>query len=150
MLYICPQLSQLCGKRRGGYTASILFPHLPILTLPWPYRCFPGMKYLLRKLDLDIIHVHSPFTMGRVGLHYARRLGLPIVFTYHTLYDQYIHYLPVAQELAREMTIKFANNFCRQVDHIIVPSSEVSNILCSYNIPTPISVIPHRGASRAV
>jgi len=119
---------------------SVPAPTNPDFTLAIPV--FPGMKYLLRKLDLDIIHVHSPFTMGRVGLHYARRLGLPIVFTYHTLYDQYIHYLPVAQELAREMTIKFANNFCRQVDHIIVPSSEASNILCSYNIPTPISVIP--------
>ncbi len=119
---------------------SVPAPTNPDFTLAIPV--FPGMKYLLRKLDLDLIHVHSPFTMGRVGLHYARSFQLPIVFTYHTLYDQYVHYLPVAQELAREMTIKFSNHFCRQVDHLIVPSSEVSNILSSYDIPTPISVIP--------
>ncbi len=119
---------------------SVPAPTNPDFALAIPV--FPGMKYLLRKLDLDLIHVHSPFTMGRVGLHYARLFKLPIVFTYHTLYDQYVHYLPVGQELAREMTIKFSNNFCRQVDHLIVPSSEVSNILSSYDIPTPISVIP--------
>lgn len=80
---------------------------------------------LLRKIDLDVIHVHSPFTMGRVGLHYARRYGIPIVFTYHTLYDQYVHYVPIAQDLARDITIKYSTNFCNQCDHIIVPSTEV-------------------------
>lgn len=119
---------------------SVPAPTNPDFTLAIPV--LPGMNYLLRRLDLDVIHVHSPFTMGRVGLHYARRYDLPIVFTYHTLYDQYIHYLPVAQDLAREMTIKFSNNFCRQVDHIIAPSSEVSNLLSSYGIKTPVSVIP--------
>lgn len=119
---------------------SVPAPTNPDFALAIPV--LPGMKYLLRKLDLDVIHVHSPFTMGRVGLHYARSFELPIVFTYHTLYDQYIHYLPVAQELAREMTIKFSNSFCRQVDHIIVPSSEVSNLLSGYDIKTPVSVIP--------
>jgi glycosyltransferase involved in cell wall biosynthesis len=141
LFIFAPNYSNYVETEEGVYRYySVPAPTNPDFTLAIPV--FPGMKYLLRKLDLDIIHVHSPFTMGRVGLHYARRLNLPIVFTYHTLYDQYIHYLPVAQELAREMTVKFSNNFCRQVDHLIVPSSEVSNILSSYDISTPISVIP--------
>ena len=65
---------------------SVPAPTNPDFALAIPV--FPGMKYLLRKLDLDLIHVHSPFTMGRVGLHYARLFKLPIVFTYHTLCDQ--------------------------------------------------------------
>lgn len=119
---------------------SLPAPTNPDYTLAIPV--LPGMKLLLKRLDLDVIHVHSPFTMGRLGLHYARRYEIPIVFTYHTLYDQYIHYVPVAQELAREMAIKFSNNFCRQVDHIIVPTTEVDSILRNYEIKTPISVIP--------
>lgn len=102
----------------------------------------PGMNMLLKKLDLDIIHVHSPFTMGRVGMHWANRHHIPLLFTYHTLYDQYAHYVPLAQELVREMALKFSNNFCNQCDHIVVPSTEVKELLHSYNIQTAISVIP--------
>ncbi len=119
---------------------SVPSPTNPDYTLAIPI--FPGMNSLLKRLGLDIIHVHSPFTMGRVGLHYARRYDIPIVFTYHTLYDQYVHYVPVAQDLARDVTIKYSKNFCNQCDHIVVPSREVETILTELNIKTPRSVIP--------
>jgi len=119
---------------------SVPSPTNPDYTLAIPI--YPGMNSLLKRLDLDIIHVHSPFTMGRVGLHYARRYDTPIVFTYHTLYDQYVHYVPVAQDLARDVTIKYSKNFCNQCDHIVVPSREVESILTELNIITPRSVIP--------
>ncbi|MGR6835657.1 glycosyltransferase family 4 protein [Syntrophomonas erecta] len=102
----------------------------------------PGLNMLVKKLNLDIIHVHSPFTMGRVGLRYARKYHTPIVFTYHTLYDQYVHYVPVAQDLAKEITIKYSNNFCNHCQHIIVPTTEVKEILEGYQIRSSISVIP--------
>jgi len=102
----------------------------------------PGMNMLLKKLDLDIIHVHSPFTMGRVGMHWANRHHIPLIFTYHTLYDQYSHYVPVAQHLVKEMALKFSNNFCNRCDHVVVPSKEIMNLLHSYDISTPITVIP--------
>ncbi len=128
-------------KEDGVYRYySVPSPTNPDYTLAIPI--FPGMNSLLKRLDLDIIHVHSPFTMGRVGMHYARRHDLPLVFTYHTLYDQYVHYVPVAQDLARDVTIKYSKSFCNQCDHIIVPSREVEAILTDYNIQTPKSVIP--------
>jgi 1,2-diacylglycerol 3-alpha-glucosyltransferase len=102
----------------------------------------PGMNELIRKLNLDIIHVHTPFIIGRVGLRYARRYNIPLIFTYHTLYDQYVHYVPVAQQLAKDVAIRYSNNFCNHCDHIIVPSTEVKDILNGYQIKTPISVIP--------
>lgn len=115
-------------------------PTNPDYTLAIPVH--PGMNLLVKKIDLDIIHVHSPFTMGRVGLHYARKYRLPLVFTYHTMYDQYIHYVPVAQDLAKEVTIKYSNNFCNQCDHIIAPGTEVKEMLTRHDVETPISIIP--------
>ncbi|WP_054695694.1 glycosyltransferase family 4 protein [Syntrophomonas palmitatica] len=102
----------------------------------------PGINNQVKRLKLDIIHVHSPFTMGRVGLHFARKYDLPLVFTYHTLYDQYVHYVPVAQDLARDVTIKYSSHFCNRCSHIIAPSKEVEERLRSYRISTPISIIP--------
>jgi 1,2-diacylglycerol 3-alpha-glucosyltransferase len=115
-------------------------PTNPDYTLAIPVH--PGMNLLVKKIDLDIIHVHSPFTMGRVGLHYARKYRLPLVFTYHTMYDQYVHYVPVAQDLAKEVTIKYSRNFCNHCDHIIAPGTEVKEMLLRHDVKAPISIIP--------
>lgn len=119
---------------------SLPSPTNPDYSLAIPV--YPGMNILLKKLDLDIVHVHSPFLMGRVGLRHAKRYNIPLMFTYHTLYDQYAHYVPVAQDLAKEIAIKYSNHFCNQCDHVVVPSTEVEEILKSYHIRTPVSVIP--------
>lgn len=119
---------------------SLPAPTNPDYTLAIPV--YPGMRTLLDRLELDIIHVHSPFTMGRVGLHYAKRYGLPLLFTYHTLYDEYVHYVPVPQDWARDVTIKYSNHFCNQCNHIIAPSAEVANRLRYYRIKTPVTIIP--------
>lgn len=141
-IYIfAPSYPDYHEQEQGVYRFySLPSPTNPDFTLAIPV--LPGIKMLVKRLNLDIIHVHSPFTMGRVGLHYARKYKIPIVFTYHTLYDQYAHYVPVAQELARDMALKLSNNFCNQCDHIIVPSKEVEALLKEYNIKSPVSVIP--------
>ncbi len=119
---------------------SLPAPTNPDYSLAIPV--YPGMRNLLSRLELDVIHVHSPFTMGRVGLHYAKRYGLPLLFTYHTLYDEYVHYVPVAQDLARDVTIKYSSYFCNQCNHIIAPSAEVANRLRYYRVKTPVTIIP--------
>lgn len=119
---------------------SIPAPTNPDYTLAIPI--YPGMTHLVRNLKLDIIHVHSPFTMGRVGLRYARKFNLPLVFTYHTRYDQYVHYLVVAQDLAKELTIKYSSHFCNICSHVIVPSAEIESIVRDFNVTAPISIIP--------
>lgn len=119
---------------------SVPSPTNPDYTLAIPV--YPGMNLLIKKLQLDLIHVHSPFTMGRVGVHYSRKYYLPLVFTYHTRYDQYVHYVPVAQDLAKDMTIKYSRQFCNNCDHVIAPSSEIRDMVEDTGVKTPVSVIP--------
>lgn len=119
---------------------SIPSPTNPGYTLALPLA--PGMRALIKNLQLDIIHAHSPWTTGRVGLHYARKYNLPLLFTYHTRYDQYAHYVPGPHELAKEMILKFSRLFCNECDHIIAPSREIESIIKSQKVTTPISVIP--------
>ena len=119
---------------------SIPAPTNPGYTLALPVH--PGMLSLMKKLQLDIIHVHSPFTLGRVGLHYARKFDLPLLFTYHTRYDQYVHYVPMAKDLVKDVTIKYSRHFCNECDHIIAPSHEIESIIRSFLVTTPISVVP--------
>ncbi|HOQ08921.1 MAG TPA: glycosyltransferase family 4 protein [Syntrophomonadaceae bacterium] len=136
-----PSYPQECEPEENVFRFySLPSPTNPDFALAIPV--LPGLNMLVKRLNLDIIHVHSPFTMGRVGLRYSCKYGIPIVFTYHTLYDQYVHYVPVAQELAKEVVIRYSNDFCNHCDHIIVPTTEVEQILKKYKNRTPITVLP--------
>lgn len=119
---------------------SVPSPTNPDYTLAIPVS--PGMNQLVKNLQLDMIHVHSPFTMGIVGLRYARKFNLPLIFTYHTRYDQYVHYFPVAHDLAKEVTIKYSSHFCNNCNHLIAPSEEMAAIIRGFEVRTPITVIP--------
>ncbi|NLV22595.1 MAG: glycosyltransferase family 4 protein [Syntrophomonadaceae bacterium] len=103
---------------------------------------YPGLGTLVKHLRLDIIHVHSPMIMGRVGLRYARKYNIPLVFTYHTRYDQYVHYVPVAQDFAKEVTVKYSSSFCNHCDHIITPSEDIRAIIRENEVRKPVTVIP--------
>lgn len=46
-----------------------------------------------RKLDIDIIHVHHPMLIGNVALRLGKKYNVPVVFTYHTRYEQYLHHI---------------------------------------------------------
>ena len=120
--------------------SSIPAPSNPNYTLAVPI--YPGLGLEVKRLQLDVVHAHSPFTLGRVGLKYARRLHLPMVFTYHTRYDQYVHYLKKAPAFAGDMTNKYSSYFCNLCDHIITPTSDIKNILRNGEVTRPISVIP--------
>lgn len=95
-----------------------------------------------RKWGLDLIHVHSPFLLGRLGASFARRLDVPLVFTYHTLYDQYIHYFPLARGLARHVVIYLAREFCNRCDLVITPTGVIKSLLEGYGVRRPIVPIP--------
>jgi len=77
----------------------------------------------IKELKLDVIHVHQPFSLGREGLRFARQLNVPIVFTYHAKYEDYVHYVPFLPEktlgdLVKKEAVRFAN----KCDLTIAPS----------------------------
>lgn len=95
----------------------------------------------VKEIGLDIIHSHSPFLMGWLARYVAYRLNIPLVFTYHTLYEEYVHYAPLGRKLARRLAIKYSKDYCQSCDQIITPSRFVEEKLRSYNITTPLKTI---------
>lgn len=108
------------------------------LALPFSIR----LNSTLKKLKLDIIHVHSPFLLGRVGARYAKKLNIPLVFTFHTLYDQYLHYLPIGQNITKEIVKKYCTDYCNHCDLVIVPTNIVKQHVQSWGVQTPVRAIP--------
>jgi len=51
-----------------------------------------AMERKFRELKFDIIHVHHPVLIGQRARYLGKKYGVPVVFTYHTQYEQYLHY----------------------------------------------------------
>lgn len=121
---------------------------LAVLT-PWtkgyPLAVPPFLHLLhrFRQHEFDLIHTHTPFTMGMVGLRWAQSHALPIVSTYHTLYDRYAHYVPfVPRRYVRFKIAKHTNFYYNRVDRVIVPSDAAAKWLRRHAVGTPCKVIP--------
>jgi len=120
---------------------SICLPTTPRYPLAIPYtggRLRPVFEQHLP----DIIHAQHPFTTGREGRRWARRLKRPLVFTYHTLIRQYAHYIPLPQPLVRAAAVRVSRGFSNSADHVIVPTESVGELLRSYGVHRPITAIP--------
>jgi 1,2-diacylglycerol 3-alpha-glucosyltransferase len=124
----------------------IRVPSIPFLFYP-PYRIgLPGLSkktYLrLESLKLEIIHTHSPFSVGLYGVHLARKWNLPLLYTYHTLYPKYVHYFFKGKIISSEGAAKIVRNYSDKCDCVIAPSPQMRDELLSYGVKTRVVVLP--------
>jgi 1,2-diacylglycerol 3-alpha-glucosyltransferase len=95
---------------------------------------------------LTVVHTHSPFLMGAAGRYAARRLGLPLVFTHHTMYAEYVHYVPLfPPPLSRRVVTRYTARYCNHCTAVIAPSQAVRTWLRSIGVTAPIEVLPTAG-----
>jgi 1,2-diacylglycerol 3-alpha-glucosyltransferase len=99
----------------------------------------------IRGLGLDLVHSHSPFLLGGLGVWVARTLKLPLAFTYHTLYAEYAHYAPVVGELTRPFVIAYTTAYCNRCDRVLVSVPSLASVLRSYGVRSRIDVVPSVG-----
>ncbi|MFA7319529.1 MAG: glycosyltransferase [Parcubacteria group bacterium] len=133
------------SSTRGGHQVFIFAPHFPgyidrdknvfrypaidievkfkfPLAIPYSWK----MHRILKKMDLDIIHAQHPNLLGTAALSWARRKKIPLVFTWHTLYDHYtnfVSFLPASW--AAKYIIRKAVKFANQADAVIVPTDSI-------------------------
>ncbi|MDD5038191.1 MAG: glycosyltransferase [Dehalococcoidales bacterium] len=91
--------------------------------------------------SLDIIHSHTPSSIGLMGLLASKRYHIPHVHTYHTLYMDYRRYLPRVIRPSRGMVKSMSRFLCNRCDSIIAPSHQMKNELESYGITRPVYVL---------
>ncbi len=120
--------------------AAFPAPTMPEFSIPLPISV--QLSPTIKKIGLDIIHVHSPFLMGSLGARAARRHRLPLVFTFHTLYDQYVHYIPFAESASRQIVQLISRDFCNRCNMVVAPSQLVVNYLRRIGVEAPIVNIP--------
>lgn len=96
------------------------------------------------KEGVDLVHIHTPFIAHYAGLRAARRAGVPVVATYHTFFEEYLHhYVPVLpRALGRGLARAFTRSQCAEVSALIAPSEPMRDTLVEYGVRTPIHVLP--------
>ena len=118
-----------------------------------------------RELNFDLIHVHHPMMMGYTALYLSRRYGIPLVFTYHTRYEQYLHYLKIYKALLQrsgternrllkrfeeavlecgsKKIVPFHNRvFTNACDLVFAPTPMMKDYLTGHGTRAPIAVLP--------
>lgn len=98
----------------------------------------------LQARNFDVIHIQTPFRAHQLGTRLSRMTGIRTVETYHTYFELYVsHYLPwLPSPVLRSGARWISRRLCHGVDHLIVPTQQMLDVLGSYGIRTPSTVIP--------
>lgn len=103
----------------------------------------PGkLSSALRKFPPAVVHSHHPFLLGDTALRVAARRKIPIVFTHHTLYEKYTHYVPGDSPKMKRFIVELVTGYCNLCDGVIAPSRSVAELLRLRGVTTRIAVIP--------
>jgi glycosyltransferase involved in cell wall biosynthesis len=103
----------------------------------------PVNRWALRRLpELEIVHSHTPFSLGLLALWAAREFSIPHIHHYHTLFTEYRYYLPRPLRPSRRMAERLSAAFCNRCEAIIAPSRLMEKELESYGITKPIYAVP--------
>jgi 1,2-diacylglycerol 3-alpha-glucosyltransferase len=105
----------------------------------------PKLASIMKKLNLDLIHTHTEFSLGIFGRIMARELRVPLVHTYHTIYEDYTHYVThnkTIDKRAKAFVRVFTKVCCNTVQQVIVPTDKVKELLTTYSVHRDIAVVP--------
>lgn len=157
--------------KRLGHTVTLIAPEYPadgpypsyrddeegFTILRIPSRAIPGYaadrfmsyRHLMRRvpelkpLKFDILHIQTPFVAHYAGLKLARRLGIPVIESYHTFFEEYFHlYMPgLPSSWCRGLARALSRRQCNAVDRVIVPSHATKAVLQGYGVRVPIETL---------
>ena len=97
----------------------------------------------------DVVHSQCEFMTFSYAVKISRKCNCPLLHTYHTIYEDYLHYLPgtffqytKGAALEKKMVAKFSKAVLKKTQQVIAPTKKVEELLKNYEVPEPISVIP--------
>lgn len=106
---------------------------LPLLT---------GLTPRLDAFPADIVHAHHPFLLGDTALRVAANKNVPVIFTHHTRYEDYTHYVPFDSPALKEVAINISTHFANLCDAVIAPSESIARLIRRRGVEVPIRVVP--------
>ncbi len=106
--------------------------------LPAPF----ALTSVLDEFQPDLIHSHHPFLLGDTAIRIARRYSVPLIFTYHTRYEHYTHYVSLDSHAMRTFATQLATEYSNLCDGVVVPSESMQSLLQEQGVNVSTRVIP--------
>ena len=117
-------------KKMYGYRLTNLFSNKPIK--------------MVKKFKPDIIHNQTDFTIGVLARRCAKKLKLPIVYTYHTSYEDYTYYVThgIMDRFAKRVVRNYSRDLASRMTEFITPSEKTKEYMRLVGSDIYINVIP--------
>ncbi|WP_249872462.1 glycosyltransferase family 4 protein [Oceanobacillus saliphilus] len=115
-------------------------------------KIYPGARVALKTENVylkalmewepDIIHSQSEFSTFQMAKHLAKKSNIPIVHTYHTIYEDYTHYFSPNKKWGKAMAARFSKSILKHTERVIAPTDKVQCLLEGYGVNQQIHVVP--------
>ncbi|MFA5872254.1 MAG: glycosyltransferase [Parcubacteria group bacterium] len=136
------------GHRESGRQSPERYEIIHLPSLPAPvysgYRVTLPIRQASRKLKKfypDVIHTHTPFSVGWEAVQSAKKLGVPLVGTHHTFYDHYLKHVKVNFQWAKKFTWKIMVNYYNHCDMVLSPTQSLADTLIKYGLKSPSEIL---------
>lgn len=103
----------------------------------------------LKSFVPQVVHSHHPFLLGDTALRVSATREIPVVFTHHTMYEKYTHYVPGDSPRLKRFVLDLVTGYCNLCDAVIAPSETVAEKILRRGVTVPVTVIP-TGVNREV
>ncbi len=105
-----------------------------------PNHLDPKIEREFRKGKFDVIHVHHPMMIGSTARYLSWKYQVPLVYTYHTRYEQYLHYIGLAG--LKKLMPAYLHCTLKRCDMVIAPTPAIRDYLEDIQIDAPVEVLP--------
>ena len=105
----------------------------------------PAGRRMLREIlrwGPDVVHSQCEFSTHVWARRIAKSLGVPLVHTYHTIYEDYTHYYSPSRTVGRKVVATFSRRVLAGADAVIAPTAKVASLLDGYGVHRPVHVVP--------
>jgi len=124
--------------------------HIPGLELKGLYGYRASFLYnseafkIISGLKLDVIHVNTDFGIGQFGYIVGSKLEIPLVYTYHTMYEDYTYYATKGyfDRFSKWAIREFSRSSIERANEIISPSEKTMNYLRSVGVKKYVNLVP--------
>lgn len=90
----------------------------------------------------DVVHSQCEFSTFFLARRIAEELDVPLVHTYHTVYEDYTHYFSPSVRFGKKAVAVFSRWVAGQTDCLIAPTGKVRLLLKNYGVDKPVFVVP--------
>ena len=121
----------------GSVAAGLIYPGARL-------RTALGGKWVRELVEWgpDVVHSQCEFSTFFLARRIAEELDIPLIHTYHTVYEDYTHYFSPSVHFGKKAAAIFTRWVARHTDCLIAPTGKVRMLLQNYQVERPVFVVP--------